>query len=162
MADVTYYLKGLKRTPGVDERDMVFYSSAIFPSIPGRYKLPWKCGTLYVDNSYDEETVSYRWGFSDQYVRFLGQPRPFTAPLMRAIYNWIEPPKISGKPQTIRQIMTGAGKIYQHDNAYVDNEPISRITTGYFSYEYGRCRAVDFVVKRKFSVGDPKQKYPNI
>ncbi len=33
--------------------------------------------------------------------------------------------------------MTGAGKSYCHENNYVDNQPTSRVTTGFFSYEFG-------------------------
>jgi len=33
--------------------------------------------------------------------------------------------------------MTGAGKSYCHENNYVDNQPTSRVATGWFSYEFG-------------------------
>lgn len=37
--------------------------------------------------------------------------------------------------------MTGAGKVYTHENNYIANDPTSRTCTGWFSYEFGSCMA---------------------
>lgn len=143
--DVSYYLRGLRHQEGVKPDDIVLYANALFPSIPGRYRLPWKSGTLYVKNRYAET----------------GAESP-TQYFINSVKEFFGSRRLDPRPQRIQQVMTGAGKVYEHENTYVDNEPISRLTTGFFSYEYGRCFARDFVVKRKMSVGLHDQRYPNV
>jgi len=63
--DCTYYLRkeveelhkqdrersGRGEEPRMSPSDSFIYASAVFPSLPGEYKLPWSSGTLVVENT---------------------------------------------------------------------------------------------------------------
>lgn len=48
--------------------------------------------------------------------------------------------------------MCGAGKQYVHENNYIDNEPSSRVSTGWFSYESGVMKLMNCRIIPKMSV----------
>jgi hypothetical protein len=47
--------------------------------------------------------------------------------------------------------MTGSGKQYEHENNYIVNDPIAKITTGWWAYEHGMCKARDLRIEAIYS-----------
>jgi len=42
--------------------------------------------------------------------------------------------------------MRGSGKSYEHENNYIANQPTSKVSTGWFSYEHGTTTLEDFKI----------------
>jgi len=49
--------QGQYTLPRMSAKDSFIYASAVFPSLPGEYKLPWSSGSLVVENSRSLRTI---------------------------------------------------------------------------------------------------------